>query len=270
MKIIKVYHLQFWYYLSFKVSSLEKLTSIFTSSSPTSLNTSSQTFHHPTYTTFLLYIFLIISPFYNLFLSSYLTSVFILPSNSATTSFAFSKLSFFPQESCSTINLFQHTKYFTTPLTFLSFNIFSTSHSLTLSISTSFASSVFYSPTCSQYLTTWLTFTTRWILIDIGSCNLTTLMKTTSSIIYGLTYQSTNFFAGHFLNTRSFILNITLSSIFHSSVSFLPLSTCHFTSCCAFLRATPAFFYTFFIFSANFVTFFTFSFLLISVSMLNL
>ena len=55
-----------------------------------------------------------------------LTSVFTLPSNSTTISFVFSKFSSLSQILYSTINLFYHTKYFTTPLTFLLFNIFST------------------------------------------------------------------------------------------------------------------------------------------------
>ena len=46
--------------------------------------------------------------------------------------------------------------------------------------------------------------------ITVGSCSLTILVDTTSSIIYSPTYQSTSFFAGLFLNTKSFVLNITL------------------------------------------------------------
>ena len=47
-------------------------------------------------------------------------------------------------------------------------------------------------------------------------------------MIYGPTYQFTNFFASHSLNTKYFVLNITLSPTFHTSVSFLTLSACHF------------------------------------------
>ena len=79
-----------------------------------------------------------------------LTSASNLSSNSATTSFIFSKPSSFSQLSCSTMNLFYHIKYFTTLLTFLSFNIFSTSHSLTSS--TSFTFSIFCLSICSLYL----------------------------------------------------------------------------------------------------------------------
>ena len=132
--------------------------------------------------------------------------------------------------SCSAINPFHHTKYFTTPLTFHLFNIFSTSYSSTPSTSTGFTSSTFCPSTCSLYYTTQLIFTTRRILIDIGSYNLTTLVDTTLLMAYGPTYLSTNFFASHSLNTKSFVLNITLSSIFYSSFSFLPLSACHFIS----------------------------------------
>ena len=68
-----------------------------------------------------------------------------------------------------------------------------------------------YFSTCSLYYTIWLTFTTIWILIEVNSHNLTILVEITSSIKYGPTYQSTSFFAGLFLNTKSFVFNITLS-----------------------------------------------------------
>ena len=76
-----------------------------------------------------------------------LTSAFILSSNSATNSLAFSKSSFFSQLSCSAMNPFHCTKYFTTPLTFLLFKILFTSYSLTSSTSTSFTSTFFCLPT---------------------------------------------------------------------------------------------------------------------------
>ena len=63
-----------------------------------------------------------------------LTSAFILPSNSSNASLAFPKSSPFSQVSCSVVNLFHRTKYLSTPLIFLLFNIFSISHSLTPSI----------------------------------------------------------------------------------------------------------------------------------------
>jgi len=58
-----------------------------------------------------------------------LTSVFTLLSNSAITSFIFSKSSSLFQLLCSTMNSFYHTRYFTTSLIFLLFNIFFTSYS---------------------------------------------------------------------------------------------------------------------------------------------
>ena len=58
MKIIQVHCFQFWYYPPFKVSPLEKLTSIFASSSLTSLDIYPQTFCYPIYITSLLYTFL--------------------------------------------------------------------------------------------------------------------------------------------------------------------------------------------------------------------
>ena len=70
--------------------------------------------------------------FFSSTLSSFpclLTSVLIFPSNSTTNSFAFSKSSSLSQLSCSAVNLFYHTKYFTTPLTFCLFNILSTFYS---------------------------------------------------------------------------------------------------------------------------------------------
>ena len=85
--------------------------------------------------------------------SCLLTSAFILPSNSSTASSAFSKSSFFSQESCSAVNSFYYTKYFSTPLTFLLFSIFSTSHSLAPSTSIGLPSSFFCPSTCFLYHT---------------------------------------------------------------------------------------------------------------------
>ena len=107
------------------------------------------------------------------------------------------------------------------------------SHSLTPSTLIGFTSSFFCSSTCSLYYTTRLTFKSRWILIKVGSHSLTVLVDTTSSIVYGLIYWSTSFFAGLSLNTKSFVLNIALSLFFHSSLSFLSLSACFFISSCA-------------------------------------
>ena len=85
--------------------------------------------------------------------SCLLISTFILPSNSSNTSLAFPKSSFFFQVSCSTVNLFHYTKYLSTPLIFLLFNIFLISYSSTSSISIGFPSSFFCSSTCSLYHT---------------------------------------------------------------------------------------------------------------------
>ena len=89
--------------------------------------------------------------------SCFLISVLILPSNFSTASLTFPRSSSLSYVSCPAINLFQHIKYFSTPLLF---KILSTSHSLTLSTSTGFASFFFYPSTCSLYHTIWLTFTT--------------------------------------------------------------------------------------------------------------
>ena len=120
--------------------------------------------------------------------SCLLTSIFILPSNSSNTSLTFPKSSLFYHISLSAINPFQHTRYLSIPLIFLLFNIFSTSYSLTPSTSIGFPSFFFCPPTCSLYHTIQLTFTTGWILIKIGSRNLTALVNTTSSIVYSPTY----------------------------------------------------------------------------------
>ena len=115
----------------------------------------------------------------------------------------------------------------------------------------------------------WLTFTTRWILIDIGSYNLTALVEITSSMIYRPTYQSTRFFAGLSLNTKSFVLNMTLSSTFYTLASFLPLSAYLFISFCTLTNTALASSCTFLILSTNFVIFSIFSFLLKSILILN-
>jgi len=73
--------------------------------------------------------------------SCLLTSVFTLLSNSAITSFTFSKSSSLFQLLCSTMNSFYHTRYFTTSLIFLLFNIFFTSYS---SISSTYTPLLFF------------------------------------------------------------------------------------------------------------------------------
>ena len=199
----------------------------------------------------------------------FLTSTFNLLSNSATTFFAFSKFFSLSQLLCSIINLFHHTKYFNISLIFLLFSIFSIFYSSTFSTFTSFTSSTFCSLTCSLYHTTWPIFTTRWILIEVGNCSLTTLVDTTLSMIYGPMYQSTNFFASCSLNTRSFILSITFYPTFHASAFFLLLSAYCFIFFYALLKAASASSCIFFILSANSITFSIFPFLLISIPILN-
>ena len=96
MKINKVYHVQLWHYLFFKVSSLKKLTSIFASFSSTHFK------------------YILLSHLYNIFaiyfpgnssllkslsfakssFSYHLTFAFILSSNSIIASFTFYKSSF--------------------------------------------------------------------------------------------------------------------------------------------------------------------------------
>ena len=75
--------------------------------------------------------------------SCLLIFVFILPSNSAISSFVFFKFSSFFQLLFSAVNSFYHTKYFVTPLTSLLFKIFSTSHFSTPPTSTGFSFSFF-------------------------------------------------------------------------------------------------------------------------------
>ena len=82
-------------------------------------------------------------------------------SNSSINSSIFFKFSFLSHVSPSAVNSFHRIKYFTTPLIFFLFNIFSTSYSSTPSTSTGFSSSFFCPFTCSLYLTIRLTFTTR-------------------------------------------------------------------------------------------------------------
>ena len=110
--------------------------------------------------------------------SFHLTSVFILLSNSATISFTFSKSFSLFQLLCFVIDLFYYTKYFIISLIFL-FNIFFTFYSSTPSSSTGFTSFIFCPSTYFLYHTIQLTSTTGWILIEVGSYNLTILVDTT-------------------------------------------------------------------------------------------
>ena len=91
----------------------------------------------------------------------FLTSIFILPSNSTTNSFVFSKFFSFSQVSYFVVNPFYLTKYLSTPLIFLLFRIFSTFYSSTSSTLIGFTSFFFYPFTCFLYYTTLLTFITR-------------------------------------------------------------------------------------------------------------
>ena len=93
--------------------------------------------------------------------SCLLISALILPSNFPTASLAFPRSSFLFHVTCSAVNLFYCTKYFSTSLIFILFKIFSTFYSLTPSTSIGFAFSLFYLSTYSLYYTIWLTFTTR-------------------------------------------------------------------------------------------------------------
>jgi len=129
-----------------------------------------------------------------------LTSALILPLNSATISLAFSKSFSFSYV------LFSNTLSTSLLLLFFFYLKVFTSYFLTPFISTSFTSFTFCPSTCSLYYTT------------------------ISLIIYRPTYQSTSFLTSLSLNIRSFVLNIILSPLFHSSTSFLLLSIYHFIS----------------------------------------
>ena len=110
---------------------------------------------HP-YSSFTVYLpsnSILLYPFSFAFLSPtcYLTSALILSSKSSTNFFAFFRSSFFFHVLLSIINPFHYTKYFSTPLIFLLFSIFSTSHSSTSLTSTGFRSFLFYPFTCPLY-----------------------------------------------------------------------------------------------------------------------
>ena len=73
-----------------------------------------------------------------------LSSIFILSSNSSNASLVFPKSSFLSHVLFSAVNPFHCTKYLSTPLIFLLFNILSISHSSTPSISIGFSSSFLF------------------------------------------------------------------------------------------------------------------------------
>ena len=137
-----------------------------------------------TYNTFAIYFpgssILLYSPFPSSSISRLTTTS---PRSNSSISFsAFYKFSFLSQVSPSAVNPFHRIKYFSTPLIFFLFNIFSTSHSSTPSTSISFPSSFFCPFIRSLYLIIRLTFTTGWILIKLGNCNFTTFDDTTSIV----------------------------------------------------------------------------------------
>ena len=111
---------------------------------------------HPTHITLL---YSSLSVFFSL--TCCLTSALNLLSKLFTNSFVFFKYFSFSHVSLSTINPFHHTRYFSTPLIFLLFRIFSTSYSLLPSTSTSFPFSFFCPFICSLYCTTQLILITR-------------------------------------------------------------------------------------------------------------
>ena len=111
-----------------------------------------------------------------------LTSTLNLPLNLSTNSLAFPKSSSLFHVLFSAVNPFYYTKYLSIPRIFLLFSIFSISHSLTPSTSIGFPAFFFCPSTCFLYYTIQLMFMTGWILIEVGSHNLTALVDTTSSI----------------------------------------------------------------------------------------
>ena len=97
---------------------------------------------------------------------------------------------------------------------------------------TSFTSFTFFPSTYSLYCTIQLILTTEWIFIEVSSYNLTLLVETTSSMIYRLIYQSTNFFASFSwtpnlsylaLLCLSFFILEFLFSPYLLAFSFLPI-----------------------------------------------
>ena len=114
-RINEVYCFQLWHYPPFKVSPLEKLTSIFASSSPTFSDIPSSYL----YSIFTMYFSgnspLLKSFFSIMFsLSCLLTSMLILSLNSSMALLAFSKSSSFSHVLYSAVNPFYLTKYFST------------------------------------------------------------------------------------------------------------------------------------------------------------
>ena len=93
--------------------------------------------------------------------------------NSSTTSFVFSRFSIPFQVSDSAVNPFHCTKYLSFPLTCYLFSILSTFHSFSPSIITGAGCSFLCPSTCPTYLCILLMFTTRCILIVLGSSNST-------------------------------------------------------------------------------------------------
>jgi len=91
-----------------------------------------------------------------------------------------------------------------------SFRIPSTSYFSSSFTSTGFGFSIFCLLISSLYITTLQILTTRCIFIENSSLSLTIFSNTIYSIVYGLTYHFISFLASLFVNTKFFVLRITL------------------------------------------------------------
>ena len=99
-------------------------------------------------------------------------------SYSSIASFVFFRFSLPSQMSDFVVNPFHHTKYLSFPLTHHLFSILLTFHSSFPSIMTRASCSFFCPLTCPTYLCILLVFTTRCILIVLGSSNSTVFADT--------------------------------------------------------------------------------------------
>jgi len=75
----------------------------------------------------------------------------------------------------------------------------------------------------------------------MSSFSLSILVNITFLIIYKLIYQPTSFFASFLLNIKSFLLNKTLFSLFHTFISCISLSAYLFISSCICLVLSQLF-----------------------------
>ena len=98
-------------------------------------------------------------------------------SNSFTSSIAFFKFPLLSYISFSAVYPFCHTRYLSLLRIFLLFMIFSTSHSFSPSITTSYDTSFLCPSPYGLYLHTLLTLTTECILIVLGNSNSITLLE---------------------------------------------------------------------------------------------